>query len=186
MGARTDLVDDPRVARELLWARRGQSYFSRKLNELRDEELARASLAPGWSRAHVAAHVGYQARALARVIEGAAAGIPTPMYDSVGQHEAEVSFGATLPVDALRNLVAHAAVHLNVEWRDLPAAAWATTFPAQEEQVPVAETVRLRGLELWSCAVLLGNGADPEDFPAEVRERLAVGSPLFRAPGPRR
>jgi len=78
------------------------------------------SRVPGWSRAHVVAHVGYHARALARLIEGAAAGVPVAMYDGPSQQAHEVEFGATLPVEALRNLVAHAAVHLNVEWRDLP------------------------------------------------------------------
>ncbi|MBP7002177.1 maleylpyruvate isomerase family mycothiol-dependent enzyme [Amaricoccus sp.] len=56
-------------ARELAWARRGTAYFARKLRELTEAELTGPSLLPGWTRAHVIAHVGYNARALAQRVE---------------------------------------------------------------------------------------------------------------------
>ena len=40
---------------------------------------------PGWSRRHVVAHVGYNARALTRLVEWAKTGIETPMYASADQ-----------------------------------------------------------------------------------------------------
>jgi maleylpyruvate isomerase len=171
MGARTDHVSDPGLAAQLLLARRGQAFFARKLNELRDEEFAAPSRMPGWSRAHVIAHVGYHARAIARLIEGAAAGVEARMYDSPQQHAEEVSFGATLPVEALRNLVAHAAVHLDVEWRDLPEDAWPRPVVLDDGSVVAAsETVRVRAREVWLRALDLRNGADITDLPAEIRE----------------
>ena len=42
------------------------------------------------------------------------------MYASTDVRDKEISFGATLSPIALRNLFDHSAVHLNVEWRDLP------------------------------------------------------------------
>jgi maleylpyruvate isomerase len=171
MGARTDRVSDPQLAAQLLLARRGHAFFARKLNELRDEEFAAPSRVPGWSRAHVIAHVGYHARAMARLIEGAAAGAEARMYDSPHQHAEEVSFGATLPVEALRNLVAHAAVHLNVEWRDLPESAWRRPVVLDDGAVVAAsETVRLRAREVWLRSLDLRNGAVVTDLPAELRE----------------
>jgi len=170
MGARTDQVNDPRLAARLLMARRGQAFFARKLNELRDDQFGGPSRVPGWSRAHVVAHVGYHARAIARLIEGAATGAEVHMYDDPRQHAEEVSFAATLPVEALRNLVAHAAVHLNVEWRDLPEQAWSRPVILDDGvTVPASDTVRLRAREVWLRALDLRNGAVITDLPPEVR-----------------
>jgi maleylpyruvate isomerase len=46
------------------------------------------------------------------------------MYASPEQRRDEIDYGATLSPLALRHLVAHSTVHLNVEWRDLPSRAW--------------------------------------------------------------
>jgi maleylpyruvate isomerase len=97
------------------------------------------------------------------------------MYDGPSQQAHEVEFGATLPVEALRNLVAHAAVHLNVEWRDLPEAAWQRPVTlADGEVVRAADTVALRSREVWLRALDLRNGAVPDDLPAAMRERVAT------------
>src|SRR5690606_37166878 len=75
VAARTDRTTDPGLRAALLLARRGQAYFSRKLNELRKDELDAPSLVPGWTRRHVVAQVGYNARALTRLTEWAATGV---------------------------------------------------------------------------------------------------------------
>jgi maleylpyruvate isomerase len=173
MPGRIDQLADPKVARQLLLERRGQAYFSRKLNELRDDEFEVPSLLPGWSRADVVAHVGYNARAVARLVDWAETGIETPMYASTAQRAEEIELGATLPVEALRNLSAHAAVHLDVSWRDLPVDAWSHEVrTAQGRLVPVSETVWMRLREVWLHAVDLDNGGLVSDFPDEVLDLL--------------
>ncbi|GAB3618224.1 mycothiol-dependent maleylpyruvate isomerase NagL [Okibacterium endophyticum] len=194
MVARTDLVTDPAITAGLLLARRGQAFYSRKLNELADADIDAPSLLDGWDRRHLIAHVGLNARALTRLIEWAATGVETPMYTSPEQRNEEIEFSATLPVQALRNLSDHAAIHLTVEWRDLPDAAWSNQVrTAQGRTVPVSETVWMRTREVWIHAVDLGNGARFEDFPPQLldaltndvlgvweRRREAEGLPLFR------
>lgn len=173
MAARSDRTTDPQLLAALLLARRGQAYFSRKLNELRNDELDAPSLVPGWRRRHVVAHVGLNARALTRLTEWAATGVETPMYASPQERDAEIELGATLPARALRNLSAHAAVHLNVEWRDLGDEAWkAQVRTAQGRVVPASETVWMRTREVWIHAVDLGNGASYRQFPAELVDGL--------------
>lgn len=173
MAARTDNVTDPHIAADLLLARRGSAYFSRKLNELTDREYDGPSLLPGWTRRHVIAHVGYNARALTRLTEWAATGVETPMYASRAQRNEEIEYGATLNVLALRNLSDHAIVHLNVEWRDLSADAWAQKVrTAQGRVVPVSETAWMRAREVWLHAVDLDNGGRFDDFPPEFIDRL--------------
>lgn len=171
--ARTDNVDDPMLAAALLLARRGTAYFARKLNELPDDGFADPSLLPGWSRAHVIAHVGYNARAFTRLAEWAATGVEHPMYESAAARQREIELGATLSPTALRNLSAHAAVHLNVEWRDLPAEAWhAEVRTAGGRVVPATETVWMRTREVWIHAVDLNNGGSFAHFPAELVDGL--------------
>lgn len=173
MPARHDLTTDPTLQGQLLQVRRGTAFFARKLNELRDVELDGASLLPGWSRRHVVAHIGYNARAIARLIEWARTGVETPMYESYEARTHEILYGATLSPIALRNLYYHAAIHLNVEWRDLPDEAWSHVVRTiQGREVPASETVWMRSREIWVHAVDLANGASFSDIPTEVLERL--------------
>ena len=175
MAARTDLVTDPEVIEGLLLARRGQAYYSRALSRLSDADFDGPSLLAGWDRRHLIAHVGLNARALTRLVEWAATGVETPMYASATQRAEEIDFSATLPVQALRNLSDHAAIHLTVEWRDLPDEAWSREVrTAQGRTVPVSETVWMRTREVWIHAVDLDAGARFEDFPPELLDRILV------------
>ena len=170
-GARYDAPDAPASA--LILARRGTAYFSRKLNELRDHELDDASLIKGWSRRHVIAHVSYHARAMARLAEGVSTGIPVPMYESTSARDAEIALGATLPARALRTLFQHTEVHLNVVWRDLPSAAWASSVALMDGQmVTLPETVAMRAREVWTGGVQLGNGGSTRDIPTEIQAMM--------------
>ncbi|MGM9470483.1 maleylpyruvate isomerase family mycothiol-dependent enzyme [Pseudarthrobacter sp. YS3] len=173
MVARQDQTTDPQLLESLLQARRGTAFFARKLNELSDAALDGPSLLPGWTRRHVTAHIGYNARAIARLIEWAATGVETPMYASTEIRDHEINFGASLPPIALRHLFDHSAVHLNVEWRDLPADAWHHKVKtAQGRTVPAEETVWMRTREVWTHAVDLDNGASFADIPVPVLSRL--------------
>jgi maleylpyruvate isomerase len=173
MAARTDQTTDPQLLEGLLLARRGTAFFARKLNELTDAQLDGDSLLQGWTRRHVTAHIGYNARAIARLVEWAGTGVETPMYVSTSVRDHEIDFGATLSPIALRNLFDHSAVHLNVEWRDLPADAWHHKVRTiQGREVPATETVWMRTREVWMHAIDLDNGATFADIPVPVLERL--------------
>lgn len=173
MVARHDLTTDPALLAELLTVRRGTAFFARKLGELSDAEFDEPSLLPGWSRRHLIAHVGYNARALTRLVQWANTGVETPMYESPTARDAEIDFGSTLPVRALRHLIEHAAISLDVEWRDSSDEAWeAIVRTAQGREVPARETVWMRTREVWLHAIDLDNGARMSDIPAPVLTRL--------------
>lgn len=157
----------------LLIARRGTAYFAQRLAELTDEQLHEPTALSGWSRAHLVAHVGYNAAALCRLLEWAATGIETPMYASPEQRGREIAEGATLSAAALRNLFDHTVARLDEKWRNLPVAAWeAQVRTAQGRTVPVSETAWMRTREVWIHAVDLGNGGRFGDFPDVVLESL--------------
>lgn len=170
-GARYDAGAAPK--NELAWARSGTAYFLRRLGELTDDELDAPSLLPGWDRRELVAHVGYNARALTRLTEWARTGVETPMYEP-GQRDAEIELGATLPTLALRGLIDHSTVHLNVEWRDLTDEEWDhEVVTAQGRTVPVRETGWMRTREVWIHAVDLDNDGSYLDFPPDLLDRLA-------------
>lgn len=176
----TDRATDAEVLSDLRDVRLGQAFFSRALNELRNDELFEPSELDGWSRAHVIAHVGYNARALGRLVEWAETGVPAAMYDSPAARAEEIDLGATLSPRALRHLSDHAAVALDVAWRDLAPEKWSTRVTtATGREVPVSETVWLRSREVWLHAVDLGAsrnraGARFSDVPARVAVRIVA------------
>ena len=161
------------LAERLLIARRGTAYFAQRLAELSDEQLAEPTGLAGWSRAHLLAHVGYNAAALCRLLDWAASGVQTPMYASAEQRGREIAEGATLSAAALRNLFDHTVARLDEKWRHLPASAWdAQVRTAQGRLVPVSETAWMRTREVWIHTVDLGNGGRFGDFPDVVLESL--------------
>ena len=164
-GARYDAPEAPTDALRL--ARLGTAYFARKLGELSDAALYTPCRVPGWTRAHVICDVAYQARAISRQVETATAGeaIP-PFYDDETARIGEIELGATLPARALRHLFEHAAVHLNVVWRDLPGTAWDALAP-DADGLPRAlrATAMERARRLWRGALELDNGARLRDLP---------------------
>lgn len=173
MVAREVLATDPRVLRDLDTVRLGTSFFRRWLERLPDDQFDGPTVLPGWTCRTLVSHVGYNARAVARLVTWADTGVENPMYSSPEARGAEIESGASLRPDALRSLVEHAAVELDVRWRDLPADRWDFEVrTAQGRLVPVSETLWMRSREVWLHAVDLGTGARVSDVPPEVLARL--------------
>lgn len=166
-GARYDAPKAPHE--DLLLARRGAAYFARKLGELSDDDLNAPSLRAGWTRRHLIAHVGYHARALARLVESARTGVHQDMYVSEQARLDEIDLGATLPARALRSLVYHATIHLDVEWRDLTDSQWQTPLMLSDgTSITTRKTPHLRASELHQSATHLNNGVRSPDFPTGI------------------
>jgi maleylpyruvate isomerase len=167
--ARTDRTTNRAILDDLLKARRAQAYFARQLRTLPDAQLSGASSVPGWSRARLVAHVALHARALTRLTEWATTGWYAPLWSSYAAREELEAFTATLPSQALRNLVDHCAIHLDVEWRDLPPDAWELDLDGLVVGVEsLAETVPQRARLLWRAAIGLDNGGRMSDAPQDV------------------
>ena len=173
MGARQVLATDPAVLSDLATVRLGTAYFRRALSRLDDSDFDLPSLLPGWSRRQLVAHVGYNARAIARLVTWAATGQVNPMYSSPDARGAEIKAGATLRPDALRSLCEHAATDLDVRWRDLSDSRWPEEVrTAQGRTVPASETLWMRTREVWLHAVDLDTGARITEIPQAVLSRL--------------
>ncbi|MBF9043695.1 maleylpyruvate isomerase [Rhodobacterales bacterium HKCCE4037] len=149
-GARYDAAEAP--AEALLLARRGTAYFARVLNGLSDQELSEL-----W-RAEAVVDVGYHARGLAEALAGLRTGAPVTAL--------QISTAAvSLPARALRGLFHHSAIHLDVEWRDLPGAMWSEEVPGMD--MAASETPLARARLIWRASLRLGGRE--RDLPEAVR-----------------
>lgn len=178
-GARYDAESAP--ALELDWARRGTAYFARLLNGLSDSDLDAPSRLDGLSRRQIVAHIGYHARKLSDIVSWARRGQGEAMPHPLTVDADDVAARATQPGRALRNLFAHAGVHLNVEWRDLDDDHWdITVTDAEGRNLAVRETSWLRARAVWCHAIDLDAGgrlADvPTDFVDVFRDRINAGN----------
>lgn len=63
--------------------------------ELTDEDLRRPSLCDGWTRGHVLTHIARNADGLTNLLNTAATGEVTPMYESVAKRNADVEAGSS-------------------------------------------------------------------------------------------
>jgi len=153
--------------------RRGTEHFAEALAELYDADLDGDSLLPGWSRRHVVAHVGYNALAIARLVDWATTGVETRMYESPDARDSEIAHGAALSAKELRRLFEHSAAELERAWRGLPEKNWTKQVKTSSgRMVPATETVWMRTREVWIHAVDLDDGASFDDIPAEVLEHI--------------
>jgi maleylpyruvate isomerase len=158
---------------DLTWARTGTEYFLDLMARIDQPQLADPSLLSGWTRGHVIAHIGYNARALHRLLTWARTGEELPMYDSSEQRSEEIESGATLSKDALLSLVTNSDADLATAWRTLPPDRW--SFPvrtAQGRTVTVSETAWMRAREVWIHAVDLNTGGSFDHFPPQYTDAL--------------
>jgi maleylpyruvate isomerase len=158
---------------ELVWLRQGTELFAARLSALADADLDAGTGLEGWTRRHLVAHVGYNARALRRLAHWARTGERTPMYASPQARDAEIDEGARLTAEELRALVADSAAELDTALDGLSAEQWqAQVVTAQGRTVPATEIAWMRCREVWIHAVDLGNGARFDDFPADLVDAL--------------
>lgn len=161
------------IALDLALARDGQASFDQLIRDLGPEDLQGESLLPGWTRGHVIAHIGYNARALARLVQWAQTGTEKPMYESRESRADEIDLGSTLSHTSLTRLSSQEAAQLEEAWRNLPNDRWTYEVKnAQGRMIPVSETIWMRARELWLHAIDLNNGATVQDIPLPAAARI--------------
>ncbi len=140
------------------------------LTQLDDESSGRPSVLPGWSRAHVVAHLSRNADALARVLAQAAAGAPASMYDSVEQRDADIEAtvaghdAAGLREDA----IASAGRLTEALWaHDGDGSATYSRIAGTEAVLPLTGLAGTRRTEVEVHHADLDVGYSPTDWPVD-------------------
>ena len=126
-------------------------------------DLRAPSLLPGWSRAHVLAHLARGADAMRNLLIGARAGQDRPAYASAGARAADIDMSAAAGARELVEDLAASAMALRTLARQLPDEAWryrlrvldGSRFPASQ-----LLTRRLAEVELHHCDLGIGYGHD--------------------------
>ncbi|MER6282408.1 maleylpyruvate isomerase family mycothiol-dependent enzyme [Streptomyces sviceus] len=147
----------------------GTAVFEAAVHRLTDPGFTRASYLPGWSRAHVVAHVARNADALVNLLIWARSGVETPMYASGDQRAREIEEGARQPADKLRAELLAADGRLAEELAALPDECWAATVrTARGREVPATQVPWMRAREVWIHAVDLDIDTSFDDVPHDM------------------
>jgi len=145
------------------------------LTVLDEQALAAPSALPGWSRAHVVAHLARNADAMTRVLERSAAGVPASMYDTAEGRDRDID-------DTVARLDAAGLV------RDAQESAARFEQAATSYEGPldrpfsrlvdgpvhgrVADVGRMRWVEVEVHHADLGIGYSPSEWPEEFSRAL--------------
>lgn len=139
------------------------------------DDLAAPSLCPGWSRAHVLAHLARNADALTNLLSWAATGDEKFMYPSVEARAADIDAGAAASPDELLADLRASAARLSTAISQLPEHGWeyvVRTGPGGAgSAIPARRVVWLRLREVEIHHVDLDAGYSPGDWPAPFVSR---------------
>jgi len=130
-------------------------------------DLRDPSLLPGWSRAHVLAHLARGADAMRNLLIGARTGRDLAAYASAEARVADIERTAAMSARDLVTDLADSAMALRTIARQLPDQAWQVQVRVLDSVLfPAAEvlTRRLVEVELHHCD--LGTGYTAADWPA--------------------
>jgi len=143
-----------------------------------EPDLRAPSLLPGWTRAHVLAHLARGADAMRNLLTEARTGHSRPGYASAEARDADIEAGARRTSGDLTADLADSAMAFRTVVRQLPDEAWripvrvleSGPFPARE-----LLTRRLVEVELHHCD--LGAGYSPDDWPTAFAG-MELGQPM--------
>ena len=162
---------------------------------LPDSELRAPSLLPGWTRAHVLAHVARSADAMRNLLIGVRSGQDREAYPSAQAREDGIGEGAAARAEDLMADLAGSAMALRAMVRQLPDQAWqvpvrmldSAPFPAVGLLTRRLVEVELHHTDLavgyspadWGAAFASMGLAEP--MRSQREERLSYTQPAISA-----
>jgi maleylpyruvate isomerase len=159
-----------RLSLHVGWMRDGEGFLAA---QLAGAPLRQPSLLPGWTRAHVAAHLIGNARGLVNLLHWANTGEETPMYPNAHARARDIDEWSQRPDAQLKTTVQESADALKTAASALPAQAWTTTVrTALGREIPAAEVVWLRTRETWIHGIDLATGAWFNALPGPLIDAL--------------
>jgi maleylpyruvate isomerase len=153
--------------------RAGTELFVRHASALDADTVRAPSLLPGWTRAHVMAHVARNAEALRRLADWARTGEETPMYAGPAQRAEEIETSARHDFERLKSDLVATSATLEERLSALAGPQWTNQIrTARGRLVPATEIPWMRVREVWLHAVDLGTGFHVSGIPADVVNAL--------------
>ncbi|MCW2739390.1 maleylpyruvate isomerase family mycothiol-dependent enzyme [Nocardioides sp.] len=153
---------------------RADQALVRTVDGLADADHAGASLLPGWTRAHVIAHLALNAEGLAGVLRGAHLGRPQPMYASPEARDSDIAELAAAGPTVVRDRFLASTGQFSEALEAMHPDDWDGRF----ERTPggpdfaLANVVLMRVREVEIHHADLGAGYSPADWPEDFRVLL--------------
>jgi maleylpyruvate isomerase len=163
--------------------RESHTRLDRTLSTLDEDAIRKRSMLPGWSRAHVLAHLARNAEALSRLMTAAMGGEIADQYPGGSDaRNAEIEASAKAPVAELVEDVRKTGQALDETAERMPVEAWQrpVRFLAIGEQ-PAARTIWSRWREVEIHHSDLGLVYNPANWPDEFITEYLPGE-LRRLP----
>lgn len=163
----------PELFTHLGWLAKGEQWFTDRVGLLDDAVLGRPSRLPGWTRAHVIAHVARNADALTNLVSWARTGVETPMYAQPGVRERDIASGAMQEPSILRKDLAQAQQRLLTALQAMPAENWDRRVrSARGRDLPATQIPWLRVREVWIHSLDLDPELRADSFPPPLVDTL--------------
>jgi maleylpyruvate isomerase len=158
--------------------------LNRTVDALTAEELAGPSLLPGWSRAHVVAHLALNGFAMAAVAEGVGRGTTPAMYESDEQRNTDIDELAEADPADLRDRLLAATTAFADAVELVPHDHWSGAFTRVPggPTWPAATLVPTRRRELEIHHADLGAAYSHHDWPADFVVELLDAVSVDQAP----
>lgn len=153
----------------------------RTVDRLEEDRLRESSLLPGWTRAHVVAHLALNAEGLAGSLEGVTRDTVVPMYASQEQRDADIEELARTDASSLRDRLLGSCTRFEEALGPLTAEQLEVEVPRVPGgpvfRVADMATMRRREVEIHHADLDAGydHGTWPEDFVVEVLDQVVPG-----------
>jgi maleylpyruvate isomerase len=168
------MTTHPDLAGALDALHQSEQRLLRTVDSLTAEQWAEPSLLPGWSRAHVAAHLALNAEGLAGAVDGVAHEQEVPVYGSGEQRDADIEELSQAGPAEIRERLFAAGQALRDALGTLSEDQWQASFPRVPDGprwtvISVPET-RRREVEIHHAD--LDAGYSQRDWPADFTVEL--------------
>jgi maleylpyruvate isomerase len=149
-------------------------HLLQTVDGLTDNQWAEPSLLPGWTRAHVIAHLTLNAEGLAAAVDGVVRGEAVPMYASSEARAADIEELAKEPPSETRERFLAATSNLASALARIPQERLGVTIDRTpgERRFPAGAVSGMRWREVMIHHVDLGAGYTHGDWPVEFAEHL--------------
>lgn len=151
--------------------------LTRSVDQLQGEDWRAPSLLPGWSRAHVVAHLALNGEALGGVLRGVVEDDPVPMYRSQEQRDSDIDELAGADPAELRERLLASLTTFAEAVAAMPEEAWSGRFDRAPggPSLPLDAVPLMRVREIEIHHVDLATGYSPEAWPPGFAEVVVDG-----------
>ena len=179
--------DPDEIQRRRVQLQEASARLVRTVDALTPDQYREPSLLPGWSRAHVVAHLALNAEGLVAALTGVVSGEPVPMYASDAARGSDIeALSAAEPAELRERLMA-GVTELDDAVAAVPDDAWGADIertPGSDRRFRAGAVVsmRLREVEIHHADLDAGYGRHdwPPAFSALVLEGMARRGPAER------